>query len=135
MSEPIERAALISVSRACGFAGLGIFCFMVGTAPFIALSFKIGGILTLTVCLILLYKAAEASRKPYARTELWLILPPPDRPTRATAQQIVSGTLRRVYLTFAKHAAAVASVLLFIALLLTLFDAQRFMPEAWTGSG
>lgn len=133
MSEQIERAATISVARACGFAGLGIFCFMVGTAPFIVLSFKVGGILTLLVCFVLLFKGAGARRRPYKRTETWLMLAPPDRPTGATAQQLIGGTLQTIYLTYAQYTAGLAGVLLSIAMVLGLFDAQRYMPEVWQG--
>ena len=50
-------------------------------------SFKAGGILSLMTSAILLLKAWQASRRSYKHTELWLMLPPHDRPHSAIAQQ------------------------------------------------
>lgn len=117
MLDRIEYLARISVSRACGFAGLGIVTFFIGMSGDIPAAFKSAGLLTLLACLVLLLKAHQAPRRPYKSTELWLMLSPEERPESAIAQQIIGAVLRKTFLHFALHAAAVAAVLLTIAVL------------------
>ena len=114
----IERLAVLSVGRACGFACLAILTLMVGLSPEPAIAFQAGGILMLVTCASLLLKAFNAPHKPYTSTELWIMLPKPDRPRAEAAQALIGATLQRVYLVFARRAAFLSVTLLASSLLL-----------------
>lgn len=120
MLQRIEHVAHVSVSRACGFAALAIFTFMVGLSGDMASSFKAGGILSLMTSAILLLKAWQASGRHYKHTELWLMLAPQDRPHSAIAQQIIGTVLRETFLYFALHTAFAAALLLGGAMVFSL---------------
>jgi hypothetical protein len=115
--EAIERAANVSVARACGFCALGIICFMVGFSYQPALAARVGGMLCFAVTVGLLLKAAVAQRKPYRSTETWLMLAEAERPPPAIAQAVIGAVLRRVFLQYASYSAS-ASVLLLAAAVL-----------------
>ena len=108
----IENAAYISIGRACGFAGLAIFCVMLGFAfePFLAT--RAGGWLCLGTTLVLAFCAFRARTRPYRKTETWLILPKHARPPASIAQRVIGETLREVYLWHARQAALVSTLLL-----------------------
>lgn len=115
MAASIERLAEISVARGCGFALLGIVTTMTGLSAEPAQAFKAGGILTLMMCAVLLLKAGNALRRSYKATEVWIMLPKPQRPKAEVAQQLIGCALRGVYLVFAKRAALLTIVLLSLA--------------------
>ncbi len=114
----LQNLAVISVGRACGFAGLGVVAVMVGLAfdPF--LSVKSGAILGSGIVSVLLYKAWRAPEQSYRQTELWLMLEAEDAPPESSAQQLIAGVLRDAYLRFATFTAVVAAILWLLALLL-----------------
>lgn len=127
--DAIENAAYVSVGRACGFAGLAIFCLMFGLAFEPALAARTGGILCLTVAAILFAYAFRAHVRPYKRTELWLILPKDQRPPSTIAQRVVGQALYDTYLWFARQAAVIAIVLMAVGAVL------QFVPtDLWTES-
>lgn len=109
---PIERAANLSVGRACAFTVLAILCFMVGFSYQPMLSARVGGSLALLTSVILLFKAWFAPSKRFRDTETWLILEEGDRPPADVAQHLIGTTLRRVFLDYARFSALVAIVLL-----------------------
>jgi hypothetical protein len=114
--EDIRRIAFETVLRACGFASLAIFCFMVGLSFEPRIAFQAGGVLTMMMTAVLFWKALEAGRKPYRRTELWLYLPKELRPPAGSAQQVTATVMRQTYLTFALWTSVVAIVMWLIAL-------------------
>jgi hypothetical protein len=116
--EAIERAAHVSVGRACGFSGLCILCFMVGFAYDPHISARVGGSLALLTALVLAWKSWQAPRTPYKHTETWLMLEDAQRPPAATAQSAISSVLRRVFLIYAQYAAVVSVLLLAMSVLL-----------------
>ena len=116
----MRRVAYATVLRACGFGSLGIFCFMVGLSFEPRLAFQAGGVLTMGMTAILLFKAQEARIKPYRRTEMWLYLPEEARPPAASAQQLTSVVLHETYTTFARWTSAVAIAMWAIAFLFSL---------------
>jgi hypothetical protein len=117
MLDQIERAASTSISRACGFALLAIATFLVGLAAVeTTLMLRSGGILTLLVCAVLVLKSSLATRQPYKRTEVWLMLPPDQRPSAAIAQQVIGTVLRETYLRFALYTSLLSISLLMAAL-------------------
>ena len=104
MLDQIERQARLSVARGCGFAALAILTFFVGLSSEPGLAFKSAGVLALLTAAVLLIKARIAPRRPYKRTELWVMLKPDERPQEAIAQQVIGTVLRETYLFFALQA-------------------------------
>lgn len=118
----IENAAYVSVGRACGFAGLAVFCLMFGLSFDPALAARTGGAVCLAVTVILACYAATAPNRPYKRTEVWLILAKDDRPPADIAQRLIGQTLRQTYLWFARQSAIISLVLLTASLALQFRD-------------
>ncbi len=124
--DAIENAAYVSVGRACGFAGLAIFCLLAGLSFDPVLATETGGKACLVVTAVLVFKGVRAPFLPYARTELWLILPKDQQPPKSVAQKVVGTTLRRTYVWFAQQAAVIAAILLISAIVLQLAGVPRF---------
>jgi len=120
MIQTIEELGEVSVARGCGLAALAIATFMVGLSWDMVLAAKVGGLLVLFVCMILLGKAQRALRRPVEKTELWLMLDRNQRPGAASAQRIIGSVLRACYLRFALHAACLSISLLALSLSLQL---------------
>lgn len=118
--EEMRKIAFATVLRACGFGSLAIFCVMFGLSFDGRLAFKTGGILTLAMTFILIFKAYEARTKDYRRTELWLYLPKEQRPPKAYAQWASSLVLWDTYLLFALWTAVVSIVMWALAVLFAL---------------
>ena len=112
--EHIEAFARLSVLRGAGFGLLAIVCFMLGLAGMPALSLKTGGVLCLLASFILILRAELADRRPYKRTEVWLMLDQEQRPPAAIAQRIIASTLkvcyREVALLYARGAVAMLAL-------------------------
>jgi hypothetical protein len=117
----IENAAFISIGRACGFAGLAIFCLMFGLSFELALAARAGGVLCAVLTAILLVYGYRARVRPYKRTELWIILDKAERPPAGIAQRIIGQVLHETYLWFARRTAVLSVVLLGSALALRLY--------------
>jgi len=113
----MRRIAFETVLRACGFASLAIFCFMVGLSFKPRLAFQSGGFLTTIMALVLVIKARNALTQDYRKTEMWLYLPKDFRPPEAYAQWASATVLRDTYLTFAFWTSGIAIVLWLLALL------------------
>ncbi len=120
MHSKLEQLAHLSVARGSGFVTLAITTVMVGLSGHMPTAFKAGGVLALLTCMVLLLKAAYAHRRRYRDTELWIMLDPDDRPSKATAQRIVGTTLRHMYLRFARHFALGSTALLAGSLILAM---------------
>ncbi len=118
--EAIENAAYVSVGRACGFAGLAIFCVMFGLSFEPGLAARTGGALCASVAVVLVYRAWRARGRPYKRTEVWMILPREQRPPAVIAQKVIGEALRDAYIWFARSAALISVVLLASAAVLQL---------------
>lgn len=118
--EALKAAAFISVGRACGFAGLGIVCLMLGLSFDPALALRYGGLLGLGLASILAVYGARARGRSYRHTEAWLILPKDDRPPLRVAQRLVGETLRATYFWFAERVFYGALALLAVSLVLKL---------------
>ena len=110
--DAIERAAHLSIGRACAFGALAILCFMVGFSYDPHLSARVGGSFSLLMCLVLLVKAWLTQRTPYKHTETWLILDEVDRPPADLAQGLVATAMRSVFLVYARYSALTAALLL-----------------------
>jgi hypothetical protein len=121
MLAKLEALAELSVARACGFAAIGILTFMVGLADRMTLSLKVGGLMGLVLCLILVLRGMTALRRPYKSTEVWIMMRPGDRPQASIAQRVIGHALRWAYYRFALNAACVSAGFLAASLVLTLF--------------
>jgi hypothetical protein len=115
----LRALAEISTARACGFAGLAILCLMVGLSGNLATTLKAGGYAALLVMTVLLLMAHHAPRKPFKRTELWLMLDEAERPPAALAQGLLAAVRRAAFLRFAAYHATAAAVLLTTAVVAT----------------
>jgi len=116
--EEIEKAAFVSVGRACGFAGFAVFLLMVGLSFEPVLAARTGCVLSLVVAAILYVYAARARRRPYKRTEVWVILPKDKRPPPVVAQRLIGQALHETYLWFARQATIVSGLLLVASVVL-----------------
>ena len=114
--EDMRRIAFETVLRACGFGSLAIFCVMIGLSFEPRIAFQTGGVLTLVMAGILIFKAQEALTKNHRKTEMWLYLPKELRPPEASAQQTTSVIMRETYLTFALWTSAIAICMWLLAL-------------------
>jgi hypothetical protein len=99
----LAEVATLSVSRACGFALLAIFCFMIGMAGYPLIALKTGAVGLMLTAAVLAMKAQLSPNKPYKRTEVWQMLDPSERPDTRFAQQLIGLTLRDVFLRFAGY--------------------------------
>jgi len=106
--ERIRACADASIRRALGFATLGIWTAMVGMSaePFLAV--KSGAVLITGAWAVLLLMAWRAPRRPYKRTEVWLMLDRSHGLPEAQAQKIIGGVLKDRYVWHASATAAVA---------------------------
>lgn len=112
--DAIRTAAFISVGRACGFAGLGILCLMLGLSFEPVMATQAGGVTGLGLAAILTVFGLHARQRSYLHTETWLILAKADRPPSDIAQQVIGEALRDTYLWFTARALA-GSILLLAA--------------------
>ncbi len=119
----LNDLAMLSVSRACGFAGLGIFCFMVGMAGYPLVALKSGAVLLMFSAGVLVIKGQRSPVRSYKRTELWILLQPQERPHARFAQQIIGQTLRDIYLRFARYFATAGFACFGAAMVLELIGA------------
>ncbi|MBM3571232.1 MAG: hypothetical protein FJX52_02565 [Alphaproteobacteria bacterium] len=93
----IRTTAEMSVGRACMFAALGIWaaCFGFITWPVAAL--RLAAILTTLALVVLIYKAVQAPRRPFRRTEVWILVRKSVDLPDAVAQQLISQALQETF--------------------------------------
>ena len=118
--DAIEAAAFTSIGRACGFAGLGILCVMLGLSFEPVTATRAGGVLGLSLALVLAVFGLRAPSRSYEHTELWLILPKEARPPSTIAQRVIGQALRDTYFWFAERITIGALGLLGVSLILKL---------------
>jgi hypothetical protein len=116
----LNDMAYLSVSRACGFACLAIFCFMIGMAGYPLVALKSGAVFMMLSAGVLAVKAQRSPIKPYKHTELWVLLAPEERPDPRFAQQLIGLTLRDVFLRFSGYFALAGLVCFAVAMAVQL---------------
>lgn len=124
--DAIRNAAYVSVGRACGFAGLAVFCVMFGLSFEPILAARAGAVLCLMLAVVLSAYAYFAPTRSYKRTELWLILAKDQRPPKAFAQDVIGRALQETYAWFAKQAGLVAIILWAVSVLFQLLGITEF---------
>lgn len=101
--ERIERAAEHSVARGVAFGALAIALVVAGLSSYPAVALKAGAALTLLMWAVLRLKALQAPRRPFRRTEVWLMLErPPDWPD-CQMQQLIGRALQRTFDRYARY--------------------------------
>jgi len=125
----IENAAYISVGRACGFAGLAIFCVIFGLSFEPVFAARTGAGLCVALALVLAAYAYWAPTRPYKRTELWLILAKDKRPPAVVAQRVIGNALRDTYIWFSRQSAIIAIVLLAVSVVFQVFGVSGLWVE------
>ena len=118
--ETIRIFADFSIRRGCGFALLGVSCVMFAFAFDLRQAFHVGAILVGMLAIVLWFKGLRAPRKPYYRTELWIMLPERPRMGKAELQRLIGGVLAERFRWHAGAAAAVAGGLAVLALVVWL---------------
>lgn len=116
--EHLRQAAMVSVGRACGFAGLAIACVMIGLSFDPPQMVRAGAILTFLLALALCAKAWIALKQDYRGTETWLMLPRQHKPPAEIAQATLPTVLRETYYRFARFSAGVSAGLWLVAVFL-----------------
>ena len=106
--DPIERAAEVSVLRGVGFGTFAIGCACLGLAAYPLVALSVGAGSALLMAAILELKARLAPKRPYQRTEAWLLLDPRPRLAPAVAQRLVGAALERCFRRYARRALQVA---------------------------
>lgn len=108
---PVERIlelAYLSVGRAFLFAVLGIFCATCGLLGWPVMAFKTGALLSSILVVGLVIKAYEIERRPYRRTEVWVLLGKPAEVPPERIQPVIRGAIRDTCWRFANYAAALS---------------------------
>jgi hypothetical protein len=118
----LNDMAYLSVSRACGFACLAIFCFMIGMAGYPLVALKSGAVFMMLSAGVLAVKAQRSPLKYYKRTELWVLLAPEERPDPRFAQQVIGLTLRDIFFRFAGYFALAGFVCFAAAMMVQLIN-------------
>ena len=113
MSE-VERAVEQSVARGVGFGALAIALVVAGLAGYPQLALRSGAVLALLMWAILRLKALRAPRRPYKRTEVWLLLDPRPAWPAEVAQRLIGEALRRTLERYARFV-LVAAIGLWLA--------------------
>lgn len=118
--ERIRALALLSVRRACAFAGLGIatFCLALSYEPLLAV--RTGAVLTCLLAMVLVYKAQQTANCNHRHTELWLLLGGEPGLPDPQAARLIKSALREVYWQHADMAAGAAFLLSSLAILQAL---------------
>ncbi len=93
--DQIRRLAGFSVLRASGFSGIAILMVMMGTAHDTALSlrFGAGGFFALSLAMAT-YARLYHRRGRVEETEVWIMLPEADRPTKPIARTLIVSAMR-----------------------------------------
>lgn len=100
--ERLRALAFQTIGRGVGFAGLAIFCVMVGLSFDPLMAVRSGGVLSLLLLTVLLMKARTALTADHRETEMWLCLDRSEKPAEAYAQWAAATVLREAYFWFAR---------------------------------
>lgn len=104
----IRYYAEVSVLRALGFAGLGLFTLMLGLSFDLYLALRTAALVLGVVGAVLVVKAYTAPRRNYRRTEVWVLLGRSIDFPEHRAQAIIGGVLSDTYSRYAKPVLAAA---------------------------
>jgi divalent metal cation (Fe/Co/Zn/Cd) transporter len=106
--ERIRSLAHVSIGRGCCFAGLAIGATMMALIYDPPLAFRTGAVLVLIAACVLMIKARNAPKRPYRRTELWMLMDKKSDLPEARIQQALGGILAELYGRYARYAFGIA---------------------------
>jgi hypothetical protein len=109
-----------SIRRACGFAVLAIFTFMIGLSGEPSIAIRAGAILVTSTAVILYWRGRAAPRRNYRRTEVWLMIKDAPALPRDRLQRMIGGALAESYFWHARIAAYVALAMWGVAFVIWL---------------
>ncbi len=104
----IRACARHSIGRGFLFALLAILTTMAGMIGWPLAAMRLGALLGMLMAAILVLRAAHAPRRPYRRTETWVLLGRRLELPEPLAQRAISGILVETYWRFADLSAALA---------------------------
>jgi hypothetical protein len=107
----IRACARHSVGRAFLFALLAIATVVAGLIAWPATAFRCGAILYMLAAAIMLLKARGAPRRPYRRTETWVLLGKRTALAEPGVQATIGAILAEIYGQFAQLCALVSAAL------------------------
>ena len=126
--DEIRRIAVECIGRAVMFGSLAICCVMIGFSFNPVSTFRSGAFLTLTMALVLLWKAMTAATRNPKHTEVWLYLDEKSRPVDGPARRVFGTIMREVYELYARIALGVAVGFFLLSLVLMLFGLEAYAP-------
>ena len=126
--DEIRRIAVECIGRAVMFGSLAIGCVMIGFSFNPVSTFRSGAFLTLTMALVLLWKAMTAGTRNPKHTEVWLYLDEKSRPVDGPARRVFGTIMREVYELYARIALGVAVGFFLLSLVLMLFGLEGYTP-------
>jgi hypothetical protein len=118
--ETIRVFADFSIRRGCGFVLLGISCVMLSFAFDLQRAFHAGAIMVALLAIALWIKSLLAPRRPYFRTELWVMLPERPKLGKPELQRLIGGVLAERFWWHAQAAAVIAGAFACLSLLVWL---------------
>ena len=126
--DEIRRIAVECIGRAVMFGSLAIGCVMIGFSFNPVSTFRSGAFLTLTMALVLLWKAMTAGTRNPKHTEVWLYLDEKSRPVDGPARRVFGTIMRDVYELYARITLGVAVGFFVLSLVLMLFGLEGYTP-------
>ena len=121
--ETIRIFADFSIRRGCGFVLLAISCVMLSFSFDLRQAFHAGAILVALLAVALWIKSLLAPRRPYFKTEVWIMLPERPRLGKPELQRLIGGILAERFWWHAKAAAGISGLL--AGLSLTIWMARQ----------
>lgn len=118
--EDIDRLARVTVGRLCLYAVVAIAAVMAVLSYNPRLAFHVGGILALSLALLLVFKANAIEATPARPRDLPGFARDPSFQLETHLRTLVVAALREAYFTFASRASAIAGGLLCVSLALSL---------------
>lgn len=128
--ERIRAAAQVSVGRATMFGALAIWAASFGFISWPLTAFRLAALLSTLTMVILIYKALQAPRRPYRRTEVWIMLGKAHDLPEERAQHVFAEVMGETFWRFASLVAVVAAVLWVATFGVGLFAPGSGMPRA-----
>ena len=118
--EEIRRSGEAVIQRALLFTTLAVVTTMIGFMAEPGRAFAVGAALTALAGAVLALKGLWAPRRPYRRTEVWLLLDRKVPLPEPQAQAVFGRILRQLYYGYAKLPLAVAVLLWVLGLIFRL---------------
>lgn len=117
--DDIDRLARVTVGRLCLYAAVAIAAAMAALSFNLRLAFQVGGILTLSLALLLVYKASAVDAPQQRRPNFPEVAGGLAPSTESHLRGLVVSALRQAYFSFASRACVISGGLLCVSLALS----------------